>query len=77
MKYCVSKAVIFFKVFTRPYPPATAGTPVRLQYDVNTRIAYYEFIPGMCCTESGSYEKFKLKLKLKLKLNKFWVFKSN
>ena len=33
------------KVFTRPYPPATAGTPLRLYFDPATRVAEYEFMP--------------------------------
>jgi len=35
------------KVFTRPYPPATAGTPVSLSYDPETRIMEYSFLPNL------------------------------
>ena len=38
------------KVFTRPYPPATAGIPLRLHFDIETRIFKYEFEPDLTIT---------------------------
>merc|ERR1712142_408734 len=34
------------KVFTRPYPQATAGTPAGLKFEFDTRIFQYKFIPN-------------------------------
>lgn len=33
------------KVFTRPYPPATAGIPLRIHFDAETRAFEFEFEP--------------------------------
>merc|ERR1712241_46502 len=35
------------KVFSRPYPPATAGTPVSLQYDTATRVMEFSYQPNL------------------------------
>ena len=35
------------KVFTRPYPPATAGTPVSLSFDPDTRLMEYSYLPNL------------------------------
>lgn len=38
------------KVFTRPYPPATAGTPLALHYDHVTRLFEFTFAPDLAIT---------------------------
>ena len=35
------------KVFTRPYPPATAGTPVSLSFDPDTVVMEYSYLPSL------------------------------
>ena len=35
------------KVFTRPYPTATAGTPVSLHFDPDTRVMEFSYLPNL------------------------------
>jgi len=35
------------KVFSRPYPQATAGLPIKLKFDTETRIFMYDFWPNL------------------------------
>ena len=35
------------KVFTRPYPPATAGTPVSLSFDPDTVVMEFSYLPSL------------------------------